>query len=165
MLLALLGGRRRGWERMGWSTRPRKTFTGKVTSVRENFCFMESQPGQSNVYLSAYIADSSLINRGDVVMVKARWNATNRNWRAIGSAMRDGAVIPPRSSAASVQAPTTASRGTVSVARLFQEGSRLFYFHLCFFTDLFALLCKLAVGTAYSRTCWLSDLARRPPRR
>jgi hypothetical protein len=65
-----------------------QTFCRKVTTVHPNCCFMESKPGHSNVFVSAYIADSSLIKQGDLVEVKARWNAERSNWKAIGTATR-----------------------------------------------------------------------------
>lgn len=52
----------------------KQTFVGKVTSVRDGFCFMESRPGESNVYLPAQIADSMLINVGDIVTVQVRFS-------------------------------------------------------------------------------------------
>ena len=50
----------------------------------------------SNVYIPAQIADPSLIMQGDVVEVRAHWNARNSNWRAFGECLRDGKAIPPR---------------------------------------------------------------------
>jgi hypothetical protein len=50
----------------------KQTFIGKVTSVRDGFCFMESRPGESNVYLPSQIADSALINVGDIITVQVR---------------------------------------------------------------------------------------------
>lgn len=86
-------------------------FTGKVASIYPDFFFMESKPLQSNVYVSSFVADPILIKQGDVIEVKARWNAERSNWKAFGIATRDGAIIPPRSSAA----PAT-TRSTVSLA-------------------------------------------------
>jgi hypothetical protein len=49
-----------------------QSFVGKVTSVKDGFCFMESRPGESNVYIPAQIADSSLISVGDIGKPKTR---------------------------------------------------------------------------------------------
>ncbi len=59
-----------GCDDAGGLQEEKQTFVGKVTSVRDGFCFMESRPGESNVYLPAQIADSMLINVGDIVTVQ-----------------------------------------------------------------------------------------------
>jgi hypothetical protein len=143
-----------------------QTFCGKVAIVHPHCCFMESKPGHSNVFVSAYIADPSKINQGDTIEVKARWNAERSNWKAIGTATRSGAVIPPRTSDA-----TAATGGTVSLAPI----SKSYKFPLpwsyvlvgfgCAVHSLFCspschLLASISSQIPGLGRCSLSDLAR-----
>ena len=60
---------RRAGERRGGGGAPQagefRSFTGRITSVREGFCFMESKPGESNVYVPAQVPQTQALWLGN----------------------------------------------------------------------------------------------------